>query len=505
MKKTCVTLALLMLVGLVGCGSKKAAETSTATASTNGGESWMQHYTEAVRQQYAVKSDAEAKRGDLIAVSGTVKSITSFVGTQGYEIVLGTKDGDWLVVLEGTANPRPSVDKEATFYGVYNGLSDDADLAISDTPTLYVARYTVNGISRKTFIKGFDIADSYEGKSAMEIRKDLPPTHTPRPTQTATPASTPAPTATPTPERTESFKDISFTVPSGGIYQDGKDEDNKWVIVESNGTILWSAHLMTTEPTLTDVSVETESEFWATINLMTEAESSAMTFGDKDTRCWYARGTCELGEAKEITYTERMAFKVKGTFYVILCFLDGKPTATDAERAPLLNFLASVELTGTAAATATFESGQYEIGTDMPAGEYVLEAYGSSAYFAITTDANGDDIYANDNFSNHSIVTVKDGQYLELSRCNAVPIDEAENYAEGLASLPEGMYKIGLHLPAGKYKLEATGSRGGYYGLYNSSTHKNIVSNDNFDGSRYVSVKDGQYLVLSRCELIVGE
>ena len=42
----------------------------------------------------------------------------------------------------------------------------------------------------------------------------------------------------------------------------------------------------------------------------------------------------------------------------------------------------------------------------------------------------------------------------------------------------------------------------GYYCIYSSSRQDNIISNDNFDGQRYVTVSDGQYLLLSRCKFV---
>lgn len=146
-------------------------------------------------------------------------------------------------------------------------------------------------------------------------------------------------------------------------------------------------------------------------------------------------------------------------------------------------------------ASDSYSVGQYKVGTDIPAGEYVLLASGGKGYFCVSSDANGDDIIENDNFEYNSILTVIDGQYLELVRCNATPIDEAGD----LDVSDSGMFKVGLHIPAGEYKLNADSGEKGYYCIYNSSTQENIVSNNNFDGSQYVTVTDGQYLQLVRC------
>lgn len=146
----------------------------------------------------------------------------------------------------------------------------------------------------------------------------------------------------------------------------------------------------------------------------------------------------------------------------------------------------------------TFGANQYKVGTDIQAGEYMLFAKDGQGYFAVTSDGNGDDIIKNDNFNYNSIITVSDGQYFELVRCYALPIADVER--KELKFDKDGMFKVGEHIPAGEYKINANAGETGYYCIYDSSTQENIVSNNNFEQSQYVSVKDGQYLELVRCK-----
>lgn len=147
--------------------------------------------------------------------------------------------------------------------------------------------------------------------------------------------------------------------------------------------------------------------------------------------------------------------------------------------------------------------GTYKVGTDIGAGEYVLFANSSiSAYYAIKSDSTGSygNIIANDNFKYNSIVTVSDGQYLELSRCTLSPISEVPqlDYTKG------NMFKVGYHIPAGEYKLLANDVNSGYYAVLKNPNSEidDIITNDNFEGQAYVTVKNGQYLELSRCRII---
>lgn len=148
----------------------------------------------------------------------------------------------------------------------------------------------------------------------------------------------------------------------------------------------------------------------------------------------------------------------------------------------------------------TYTSGDYQVGVDIPAGEYVVFANSKYAYFAINSDSSGltSSIIANDNFAYNSIVTVSRGQYLKLSLCYAVALNDASVNTSG-----EGMFLVGKHIKAGEYQLQATNARG-YYKVYSESTHtsdKRII-NDNFTGTKYITVENGQYLQLYGCKII---
>ena len=147
-----------------------------------------------------------------------------------------------------------------------------------------------------------------------------------------------------------------------------------------------------------------------------------------------------------------------------------------------------------------FEAGMYKVGMDIEAGEYIIFSNeGNSGYFCLSRDSNADDIITNDNFEYNSILTINDGEYLELSRCYAVPFDDVQD----LDTIGhDGMFKVGVHIPAGEYKLSVSaGESSGYCCVYNNSRRENIEYNNNFDKNQYVTVKNGQYLLINRCEI----
>lgn len=142
--------------------------------------------------------------------------------------------------------------------------------------------------------------------------------------------------------------------------------------------------------------------------------------------------------------------------------------------------------------------GMYKVGSDLPAGEYCFVASGGSGYACVSEDSNQDDILENEMFEHTWFVTVSDGQYLEASRCGFVVAAEVVLNVKPDGSFEEGMYRVGIDIPAGEYKLTTDDS--GYYCIYKNSVPPfDIVSNDIFDGSSYVTVKNGQYLMTSDC------
>ncbi len=149
-----------------------------------------------------------------------------------------------------------------------------------------------------------------------------------------------------------------------------------------------------------------------------------------------------------------------------------------------------------------YDEGQYKVGLDFIAGEYVLlNASDYSGYFSISSDANGRNTISNGLFDVNSIITVYNGEYLELSRC--IAINATDFYtAYTIKTDHDGtMLKVGYDIMPGEYKLIAASGTSGYYCVYNDSRQTNIVDNDLFKNNTWVTVKYGQYLVLTRCHI----
>ena len=64
-------------------------------------------------------------------------------------------------------------------------------------------------------------------------------------------------------------------------------------------------------------------------------------------------------------------------------------------------------------------------------------------------------------------LAVDDGEYMDLSRCYAIPIDKVSN--DDIDLTGTGTFKAGLHFAAGEYKLIADPGKSGYYSIFKPS------------------------------------
>ena len=149
----------------------------------------------------------------------------------------------------------------------------------------------------------------------------------------------------------------------------------------------------------------------------------------------------------------------------------------------------------------------YKVGADLDAGEYCIIPLEpeEAVYMCVSSDSNGDDILDNSYQGGNHYITVQDGQYFEVKKGKFALAAEFPAYLKTEISR-EGMYLVGKDIVAGEYKLTANEGDSGYWCIYNVSTaDRDIVSNAIFDSAAYVTVTDGQYLLLSDCSGALAE
>ncbi|MDU2155768.1 hypothetical protein [Clostridium sp.] len=149
------------------------------------------------------------------------------------------------------------------------------------------------------------------------------------------------------------------------------------------------------------------------------------------------------------------------------------------------------------------KSGTYKVGTDIPAGEYIVISK-SLGYIESASDSTGalESIVFNDNLSkgSNSYVTLNDGEYFKMTGAEAYPVASAPSVIPEDGLYKDGMYKVGIDIPAGEYKIMLDNASGlGYYEVATDSSHQltSIVTNENVQADTYLTIQEGQYLKLS--------
>lgn len=148
--------------------------------------------------------------------------------------------------------------------------------------------------------------------------------------------------------------------------------------------------------------------------------------------------------------------------------------------------------------------GQYKIGKDISAGEYLLIGDG---YFEIMPDSSGDisKIIVNDNFKNRRYVSVRNGEYLKVvGDIKIFSVDKAPKEIFNPAELSEGQYKISDDIPAGEYKITANENEDGYFEVTEKNRGiKDILKNGIIqkNSSVYITVEEGQYIKIQRAKM----
>lgn len=149
-------------------------------------------------------------------------------------------------------------------------------------------------------------------------------------------------------------------------------------------------------------------------------------------------------------------------------------------------------------------AGTYQVGKDIKAGEYLFVATKGDAKYSVSSDKSGNktSVVANDTVTNQAYLTASKGQYLTVKGGKICEIKNAPVYTAKDGKYEDGEYKVGRDLKSGKYKL--TSDALGYYVILSSSdgSISSIVKNENFNGDKRVTLKEGQYIKITDAYMV---
>lgn len=149
----------------------------------------------------------------------------------------------------------------------------------------------------------------------------------------------------------------------------------------------------------------------------------------------------------------------------------------------------------------SWAAGEYEVGKDIPAGEYIIT---SCEGFSVYTDSSKSNKIVDDSVTHsRQIVTVKAGECFVVKAGIIYPIATAPKKSYG-----NGTYKVGTDIAAGNYTLSSAVGQGniGVYYIYSNSTHEKsaLIAYKVFSKETYITLINGEYLEISSCNFPVN-
>jgi len=146
------------------------------------------------------------------------------------------------------------------------------------------------------------------------------------------------------------------------------------------------------------------------------------------------------------------------------------------------------------------------VGTDIPTGEYfVMAGAGEFGYILLTRSRYLDihEIIWQKHFENHTIINLRDGEYLTTDNATLIPLDDAivPNFENGI--LRAGTYRVGVDIPPGVYTLHPLEEKMGYFEASTSSHYleAHTVARRNFSEPITIALNIGDYFTLMRAEI----
>ena len=157
-----------------------------------------------------------------------------------------------------------------------------------------------------------------------------------------------------------------------------------------------------------------------------------------------------------------------------------------------------------------YGTGTYEVGTDIPKGEYYFthkDEYDMTGYGISNRYTEEEETFYTPTWSFYYL---EEGDHLHMSESGKF-ISASE--IPPIESRGEGMYRVGVDIPQGTYRLSYTGAgedERGYYAVHSATpgffndeklAESRILEEDWFTGEREMKVSNGQYLEVKNCKI----
>ncbi|MBR1559828.1 MAG: hypothetical protein IJ646_06275 [Clostridia bacterium] len=156
-----------------------------------------------------------------------------------------------------------------------------------------------------------------------------------------------------------------------------------------------------------------------------------------------------------------------------------------------------------------YESGTYQVGSDLPAGDYVLVEYENAMFASVIireSQAEDSNLLAHHLIDHQLVVRLEAGTWITFSEARAYPLDQAPVAEDGVTG--EGGYLVGALLPAGWYDVRLTDFAPlSSYSIYDGilGTGAQLTKFEVLRDTARIVLSDGEYIELSGCWLSPAE
>lgn len=152
-----------------------------------------------------------------------------------------------------------------------------------------------------------------------------------------------------------------------------------------------------------------------------------------------------------------------------------------------------------------YDSGTYSVGSDIPAGDYVV-IENQDAMFAsviVREDADEDsDLVSHHLINGQAAIRLNPGTWVTFSEARAYPLSQAPRIESDTCG--EGGYLVGETLPAGTYQLYLVDKAPlSSYSVYDGilGTDAQLTKFEVLHDATTIALSDGDYIELSGCGL----
>ncbi|MDY6013009.1 hypothetical protein [Clostridium sp.] len=155
-----------------------------------------------------------------------------------------------------------------------------------------------------------------------------------------------------------------------------------------------------------------------------------------------------------------------------------------------------------------YKAGFYQVGKDLPAGEYLVVGdkitKEAETSVEVTKDSKKEQEIFDESVMGNVYVTVENGQYIDVENGDIYPVELAPSNTPKDKVYKDGMYKVGKDIKAGTYDVKALKDDADIK-IYKDSSHSksSLISEKEFKNTEKVTLKDGQYIELDDAQITV--